>query len=155
LHVLDEQADKKHMWIRPRLEMKPSEFFCRQGAITISDDPIALRCLDLIGAETLFWGSDYPLTRAPFRTARRSSPNHLPMSGRPTNAKSSSTTHAGFMVLTLERHSWMTTAIILYFATSVWKQAYQLLLPAHPTFLNPYRPARPTALLAYKPVTPQ
>ena len=60
LHVLDEQADKKHMWIRPRLEMKRSEFFRRQGAITFSDDPIALRCLDLIGAETLLWGSDYP-----------------------------------------------------------------------------------------------
>ena len=60
LHVLDEQADKKHMWIRPRLEMKPSEFFRRQGGITFSDDPIALRCLDLIGAETLLWGSDYP-----------------------------------------------------------------------------------------------
>lgn len=60
LHVLDEQADKKHMWIRPHLEMKPSEFFRRQGSITFSDDPIALRCLDLIGAETLLWGSDYP-----------------------------------------------------------------------------------------------
>jgi len=60
LHVLDEQADKKHMWIRPRLEMKPSEFFRRQGGITFTDDPVALRCLDLIGAETLLWGSDYP-----------------------------------------------------------------------------------------------
>ncbi|MBT5191634.1 MAG: amidohydrolase [Rhodospirillaceae bacterium] len=60
LHVLDEQVDKKHMWIRPQLEMKPSEFFRRQGAITFSDDPIALRCLDMIGAETLLWGSDYP-----------------------------------------------------------------------------------------------
>ena len=60
LQVLDEQADKKHMWIRPRLEMKPSEFFRRQGGITFSDDPVALRCLDFVGAETLLWGSDYP-----------------------------------------------------------------------------------------------
>ena len=60
LQVLDEQADKKHMWIRPRLEMKPSEFFRRQGWITFIDDPVALRCLDFVGAETLLWGSDYP-----------------------------------------------------------------------------------------------
>ena len=60
LYVLDEQAEKKHMWIRPRLELKPSEYFRRQGAITFSDDPVALRCLDMIGAECLLWGSDYP-----------------------------------------------------------------------------------------------
>ena len=48
------------MWIRPELEMRPSEFFRRQGAVTFSDDPVALRLLDFTGSEVLLWGSDYP-----------------------------------------------------------------------------------------------
>lgn len=60
LYVLDEQAEKKHMWIRPHLSLKPSEFFARQGFITFTDDPIALRNLPFTGADCLLWGSDYP-----------------------------------------------------------------------------------------------
>lgn len=60
LYVLDEQADKKHMWIRPRLSLKPSEFFARQGFITFTDDPVALHNLPFTGADCLLWGSDYP-----------------------------------------------------------------------------------------------
>ncbi len=48
------------MWVRPKLEMKPSEFFRHQGAVTFSDDPIALRLLDYTSADVLMWGSDYP-----------------------------------------------------------------------------------------------
>jgi predicted TIM-barrel fold metal-dependent hydrolase len=60
LYVLDEQAEKKHMWIRPRLSLKPSEFFARQGFITFTDDPVALHNLPFTGANCLLWGSDYP-----------------------------------------------------------------------------------------------
>ena len=60
LYVLDEQNDKKHMWIRPRLDLKPSEYFARQGHVTFSDDPIALNNLEFTGAHGLMWGSDYP-----------------------------------------------------------------------------------------------
>ena len=60
LYALDEQVQKKHMWIRPKLEMKPSEFFARQGFITFSDDPVALNCLGFTGAQSMLWGSDYP-----------------------------------------------------------------------------------------------
>ena len=60
LYVLDEQAEKKHMWIHPKLELKPSEYFARQGYVTFSDDPIALNNLEFTGAGCLLWGSDYP-----------------------------------------------------------------------------------------------
>ena len=60
LYVLDEQYEKKHMWIRPKLDLKPSEYFLRQGHVTFSDDPVALRCLEFTGAGCLLWGSDYP-----------------------------------------------------------------------------------------------
>jgi predicted TIM-barrel fold metal-dependent hydrolase len=60
LYVLDEQAKKKHMWIRPALDLLPSEYFRRQGHVTFGDDPVALRLLEYTGAEGLLWGSDYP-----------------------------------------------------------------------------------------------
>ena len=42
------------------LSMKPSEFFARQGHVTFTDDPVALKSLPFIGADCLLWGSDYP-----------------------------------------------------------------------------------------------
>ena len=60
LYVLDEQNEKKHMWIHPKLEMRPSEFFARQGHVTFGDDPVALKTIEFIGADCLLWGSDYP-----------------------------------------------------------------------------------------------
>ncbi|MCZ6872163.1 MAG: amidohydrolase family protein [bacterium] len=60
LYVLDEQAEKKHMWIQPKLSLRPSEFFARQGFITFTDDPIALHNISFTGADCLLWGSDYP-----------------------------------------------------------------------------------------------
>ena len=60
LYAMDEQYEKKHMWIRPKLELRPSEYFARQGHVTFGDDPTALNNLEYTGANTLLWGSDYP-----------------------------------------------------------------------------------------------
>ena len=60
LYTMDDQYERKHMWIEPKLDMKPSEYFKRQGHATFSDDLAALRMIDFIGAEALLWGSDYP-----------------------------------------------------------------------------------------------
>ena len=60
LYALDEQYERKHMWIEPKLDFKPSEYFKRQGHATFGDDPVALTTLDYIGDEALLWGSDYP-----------------------------------------------------------------------------------------------
>ena len=70
LYVLDEQIAKKHMWISPKLDLKPSEYFRRQGAVTFSDDPIALRNIEFTGAECLLWGSDYPHDEGTFPNSR-------------------------------------------------------------------------------------
>ena len=60
LYALDEQYERKHMWINPKLDMKPSEYFKRQGHVTFGDDPVALTTLEYIGDDVLLWGSDYP-----------------------------------------------------------------------------------------------
>jgi predicted TIM-barrel fold metal-dependent hydrolase len=60
LYAMDEQYGRKHMWIQPKLDMKPSEYFKRQGHVTFGDDEVALATLDYIGEGALLWGSDYP-----------------------------------------------------------------------------------------------
>ena len=40
--------------------MRASDYFRRQGAVTISDDPVALNNLEFTGATCLLWGNDYP-----------------------------------------------------------------------------------------------
>ena len=60
LYALDEQYERKHMWIEPKLDMKPSEYFKRQGHVTFGDDPVALTNLEYTGEGALLWGSDYP-----------------------------------------------------------------------------------------------
>lgn len=60
LHVLDEAFLKHHMWVWPQLEMKPSDYFRRQGFATFQDDPIGLAHLDAIGEDNILWGNDYP-----------------------------------------------------------------------------------------------
>ena len=70
LYALDEQVKKKHMWVRPRLDLLPSELFRRQGHVTFGDDPVALRLLDFTGSECLLWGSDYPHDEGTFPNSR-------------------------------------------------------------------------------------
>ncbi len=70
LYVLDEQIKKKHMWVKPKLDLLPSEYFARQGFVTFSDDPVALRNLPFTGAQSLLWGSDYPHDEGTFPHSR-------------------------------------------------------------------------------------
>ena len=60
LATLDEQVQKKHMWIRPDLELLPSEFFKRQGYVTFGDDAVGIHNIPFTGADCIMWGSDYP-----------------------------------------------------------------------------------------------
>ena len=48
------------------LTMKPSEYFQRQGAVTFTDDPVAINNLSVTGSETLLWSNDYPHTEGTF-----------------------------------------------------------------------------------------
>ena len=44
------------------LRMKPSDYWRRQCKATFQFDPIGIKLIDEMGAETLMWGSDYPHT---------------------------------------------------------------------------------------------
>ena len=70
LQTLDQINDKRHMWIQPKLELKPSEYFKRQGAATFCDDEIGLANRHLTGVGSLLWGNDYPHDEGTFPHSR-------------------------------------------------------------------------------------
>ena len=55
---------------RQRLDLRPSEYFRRQGAAAFDDDAVGLRNLGVTGADCLMWGNDYPHDEGTFPHSR-------------------------------------------------------------------------------------
>jgi predicted TIM-barrel fold metal-dependent hydrolase len=60
LHAMDDAYREHHMFVQPKLEMLPSEYFRRQGSVTFQHDPVGLANIPFTGDGCLMWGSDYP-----------------------------------------------------------------------------------------------
>ncbi|HEX7927646.1 MAG TPA: amidohydrolase family protein [bacterium] len=60
LYAMDESYEKHNFWVAPKLQMKPSDYFRRQGWCTFSDDPMGLETRQWIGSDRLLFGNDYP-----------------------------------------------------------------------------------------------
>ncbi len=61
LQAMDEAYLKHHMWVRPKLELLPSEYFRRQGFASFGDDKAGLllaREFDLM--DNFLWANDFP-----------------------------------------------------------------------------------------------
>lgn len=59
LHALDEAHTKHHFWVFPKLQMKPSDYFKRQGFAAFQDDPVGLKFIDEY-ENNFMWSNDYP-----------------------------------------------------------------------------------------------
>jgi predicted TIM-barrel fold metal-dependent hydrolase len=59
LQIMDQMQDRRGLYIQ-KLPMRASDYFRRQGAITITDDPVALNNVEFTGVDCLLWGNDYP-----------------------------------------------------------------------------------------------
>jgi predicted TIM-barrel fold metal-dependent hydrolase len=60
LQAMDQMQDRRSLY-RKRLPLRASEYFLRQGHITITDDAVALNNMQFTGgADRLLWGNDYP-----------------------------------------------------------------------------------------------
>ena len=70
LQTLDQMQEKRHMWVQPRLELRPSEYFQRQGALTFTDDAVGVQNRSFTGVECLMWGNDYPHDEGTFPHSR-------------------------------------------------------------------------------------
>ena len=59
LQAMDQMQRRRHLY-RKDLPLRASEYFLRQGFVTISDDPVALNNVGFTGSDCLLWGNDYP-----------------------------------------------------------------------------------------------
>jgi predicted TIM-barrel fold metal-dependent hydrolase len=60
LQAMDQMQDRRHLY-RKHLPLRYSEYFLRQGHVTITDDAVALNNIQFTGgADRLLWGNDYP-----------------------------------------------------------------------------------------------
>ena len=57
-------------WIQFANGAKPSDFFRQNCFASFQEDTVGLRVRDVIGVETLAWGSDYPHTESTFPRSR-------------------------------------------------------------------------------------
>lgn len=71
LQTLDQMHEKRHMWIEPRLDLKPSEYFKRQGAATFCDDAVGIGNRYFTGSDCLMWGNDYPHDEGTYPRSRQ------------------------------------------------------------------------------------
>jgi predicted TIM-barrel fold metal-dependent hydrolase len=61
LEAMDEAYRKHHMWVKPKLELLPSDYFRRQGFASFQEDRSGLdlaRGHDLV--DNFLWANDYP-----------------------------------------------------------------------------------------------
>jgi len=70
LQAMDQMQERRYIGMR-KLSLRASEYFKRQGAITISDDPVALNNVEFTGSDCLIWGNDYPHDEGTFPHSRR------------------------------------------------------------------------------------
>jgi predicted TIM-barrel fold metal-dependent hydrolase len=60
LQAMDQMQERRHLY-RKHLPLRASEYFLRQGHVTITDDAVALANMNFTGgADRLLWGNDYP-----------------------------------------------------------------------------------------------
>jgi len=52
-------------------EMRPSDFFHRNIVLSFQEDAIGIRLRDVIGVDTMMWGSDYPHSESTFPQSRK------------------------------------------------------------------------------------
>ncbi len=61
LQAMDEAYLKHHMWVRPKLDLLPSEYFQRQGFATFQEDAVGLEVAEKFGLiDNFMWANDYP-----------------------------------------------------------------------------------------------
>jgi predicted TIM-barrel fold metal-dependent hydrolase len=61
LAAMDEAYKKHHMFVRPKLELLPSEYFKRQGFASFQEDPPGLAVAREFGlVDNFLWANDYP-----------------------------------------------------------------------------------------------
>lgn len=60
LQAMDNMQHRRNFGSSVNLDLKPSEYFHRQGYATFIEDKVAIHLLEFIGEDKLMWSNDYP-----------------------------------------------------------------------------------------------
>jgi predicted TIM-barrel fold metal-dependent hydrolase len=61
LEAMDEAYRKHHMWVRPKLQGLPSDYYRAHGLSTFQEDPVGLYLAERFGLiDNFAWANDYP-----------------------------------------------------------------------------------------------
>ena len=61
LDAMDEAYRKHHMWVRPKLQGLPSDYFRAHGWASFQEDPSGLALMEQWGlSDNFMWANDYP-----------------------------------------------------------------------------------------------
>jgi len=59
--AMDEAYRKHHMWVRPKMQGLPSDYYKAHGFASFQEDPSGLALMEEAGLEGCFmWANDYP-----------------------------------------------------------------------------------------------
>ncbi len=70
LQFMDQMQDRRRLFV-DRLPLRASDYFRRQGAVTMTDDPVALNNVSFTGVDCLLWGNDFPHDEGTWPHSRR------------------------------------------------------------------------------------
>lgn len=70
LAAMDSMQQKRRLFL-DKLPLRASDYFRRQGAVAITDDPVGLHNIPLTGNDCLLWGNDYPHDEGTFPNSRK------------------------------------------------------------------------------------
>ncbi len=84
LHAMDDAYREHEVWVDPKLDALPSEYFLRQGFVTFQHDPVGLHNVELTGDRCLMWGADYPHPEGTWPDSKRYLTRQLGGVGRDT-----------------------------------------------------------------------
>ena len=70
LSAMDSMQERRRLFLS-KLPLRASEYFLRQGAVAITDDPVGVHNLPITGSDCILWGNDYPHDEGTFPNSRR------------------------------------------------------------------------------------
>ena len=68
---MDEAYEEHQSWVRPKLDLLPSEYVRRQCHVTLGADRSPILARQVCGLEPLMWASDYPHPEGTFPESQR------------------------------------------------------------------------------------
>jgi len=105
LDAMDEGYKKHHMWVRPKMQGLPSDYYRAHGFATFQEDPTGLTLMEQYGLTNNFmWANDYPHHEGTWPHSAEAIERTMPMLNDENRAKVLGLNAAKFFNLDVPKH---------------------------------------------------